>query len=222
MMRELTGGVDLFAAAKAATGGFGQMWANAEYWLSFEVAHFEPLLAKCPSPLRELGVAIALRFSDRVGGELTLAELEAAEQSLLPESEGPLRQALAGGLSALRRSVEARDRVPSLEAEGWKTYVPTAGLSMHALRAMGRAQIDVGGATEKGGRLEAEVGQVITATAVDERGRPIAPPEVENRLGAPLLFQDQPEGRRYLLLVPGEYLFRVPSKASGERKLTAV
>lgn len=221
VMRELTGGVDLFAAAKGAAGSLGQMWSNAEYWLSFELAHFEPLLSKCPSPLRELGVAIALRYSDRFGGELSLAELEAAEGSLLPECEGPLREGLAGGLATLRRAVEARDRVPSLEAEGWRLYAPTAGRSVHALRAMGKALIHVEGAVDRDGKLEGGVGQVLLTSATDDRGRPIAAPEIENRLGAPLLTRDDGERRQYLLLVPGEYVLRVPSKASGDRRLVA-
>jgi hypothetical protein len=222
VMRELLGGLDLAALMKAGEqGAFGKMLANAEYWLSFDVASFEALLSKCPSPLRELGVAIALRFSDRMGGELTLSDLGEAQKVLMAEAAEPLQKGLSEGFLALRRAVEARDRIPELEAQGYKTYAQTAGMSVTALRAMGKAIIEIEGQSESG-RVDVVVGQPLVVKALDERKRPIAPPEVESRLGAPLLYKDDEPTRTYVFLVPGEYLLRVPSKASGERKLTAI
>src|SRR5690348_4666860 len=99
------------------------MIANAEYWLSFDLAAFEPLLAKCPSPLREFGVAVALRFGDGVDGMLDANDLARAKETVL---EGELTDALRAGLTSafetLDRAVKTRDRLSEIEAAGFRRY----------------------------------------------------------------------------------------------------
>src|SRR5258708_2034603 len=91
LMLQLVGGVELSLAIlnrredASEITAFAQMLANAEYWLSFDMAAFEPLLSKSPSPLRELGVAIALRFGEGFDGGLSLEDLARAKEALSPK-----------------------------------------------------------------------------------------------------------------------------------------
>lgn len=226
-MPELVGGLELSAAHlhrredAGAIEAFTRMLANAEYWLSFELASFEPLLETCPSPLRELGVAITLRFNDRMDGELTRDDLSRARE-LLAGLSSDLASGVAEGLETLLRAVDARESRPRFEAEGFSIYNPTSALSVHSLRAMGKASISVFGRSATDKQLAVRVGEAIRLSAVDERNRPVKPPEIESRLGAPVLTRDEPEGARSVIfLVPGDYVLRVPGRAAGERKLRA-
>ncbi len=220
-MQELVGGLDL-SANGAASETLKKMLSNAEYWLSFDVANFETLLAKSPSPLRELGVAIALRFSERVNGELSSDDIRRARDELLEELTQEVRTGIAEGLGVLERAVSVRDRIPELEADGFVSYAPTSGLSVHALRAMGKSIITIEGRGDDA-KVSVEIGEPLALTATDERGRPLPPPEIDSRIGAPMLVKDDAEANRrsVVFLVPGEYVLRVPGRASGARKVVA-
>lgn len=228
--RELVGGVDLSVPALAKRPDakslelLSQMLSNAEYWLSFDVAAFEPLLAKSPTPLRELGVAVALRFGDVLDGSLTRADLGRARETLVPKLPSDLRPGVELGLTSLERAVEARDRVAELERDGFKRYVATQSLSVHALRAMGRSSITIAGHKDDEKKVEVRFGELLRLTSFDERGRPLSPPEVESHVEAPLWFRDEkePNQRTIFLVVPGEYFVRVPGRATGDRKLIAL
>lgn len=222
VMPGLVGGIDL-ASTLAASETLQKMMSNAEYWLSFDVASFEELLAKSPSPLRELGVAVALRFSERINGELSTEDLSRAKQELLEELTAELRAGISEGLAALERAVAARDQVPALEADGFKPYEAQSGLSVHALRAMGKSNIHIVGKDDAEKPVTATVGDRLELTATDERGRPLDVPEVESRVGAPIMFKDESEAKKrtVVFLVPGEYVLRVPGRASGARKIIA-
>lgn len=230
VMLQLVGGIELNhthlkGRPDANTlGAFAQMLANAEYWLSFDLAAFEPLLAKSPSPLRELGVAVTLRFGEGLGGELSLAELERAREILCTKLAEDLRAGVETGLRTLERAVRARELVSELEGTGFRRYQASQALSVHALRAMGRSSIRIDGVKDETKRPEVQIGEQLVLSAVDERGRPLPPPEVESPLDAPLYARDDKEAgkRTIVLLVPGEYGVRVPGRATGERKLIAI
>jgi hypothetical protein len=230
VMRELVAGVDLSTAAlskrtdAAQHSTFAQMLSNAEYWLSFDLAAFEPLLMKSPSPLRELGVAIALRFSEGIDGGLTLGDLGRARELLDPNLADDLKRGVTAGLEALERVVKARESIPALEEAGFKRYAATPSLSVHALRAMGKSNIAIAGHADDEKRVEVRIGEQIQLTATDERGRPLQAPEIESHLEAPLYARDEsePNKRTIFLLVPGEYFVRVPGRATGDRKLVAI
>ncbi|MEQ9496347.1 MAG: hypothetical protein RIT81_05800 [Deltaproteobacteria bacterium] len=221
MMQELVGGIDL-SATNAVNDTLKKMLSNAEYWLSFDVANFETLLAKSPSPLRELGVAIALRFSEKVNGELTSDDIRRARDELLEELTQEVRNGIDEGLGVLERAVRVRDRVPELERDGFRSYEATSGLSVHALRAMGKSIIEIEG-HDKSGKVTVNIGEILSLTATDERGRSLPPPEIDSRIGAPMLVKDEEDASRrsVVFLVPGEYVLRVPGRASGERKVLA-
>ncbi len=218
---QLVGGLDLSSAhlsRSPQTAAFARMMANAEYWLSFDLASFESLLVKTPSPLRELGVAILLRFSDGVDGELGIEDLQRAQEALQKELPSELWPAVLDGIQTLERAVRAKHGREQFAAAGFKPYALTTSLSVHALRAMGRAQIELSGVEEPALRIP--IGTILTTRALDERKKPLPPPEAESRIGAPLLVrEDSAEHRSFVFLVPGEYVLRVPGRAAGDRKL---
>jgi hypothetical protein len=224
---DLVGGVELSASAlerredATALTDFARMLANAEYWLSFDMANFEPLLEKSPSPLRELGVAVLLRFSDQMLGELTVADLETAKQVVVPSLTVDLKPGVEHGLDTLVRAVRTRDMLDKLRAEGFSEYSPK-GTSVHALRLSGGSSITIDGKVPTEKRPSVELGKPVRLQATDERGRAIDPPEVESRISAPLFFRDSNGERTVVFFVPGEYQLRVAGKATGDRKIVAV
>ena len=88
---------------------------------------------------------------------------------------------------------------------------------------MGRTIYQVFDVIDREARVHLEVGRPVLLTSSDERGRPLVAPDIESRLGAPLLTKDEAEGQRRtaIFLVPGEYLLRVPGRAAGDRKIVA-
>jgi hypothetical protein len=225
VLPDLVGGVELsIRSLEDRTDGgaeLARMLANAEYWLSFDVASFETLLAKSPSPLRELGVAISLRFSDRMLGELSLQEIEEARKSVVPALPDDLRSGIAHGLDTLERAVRTRDTLEELRSKGFLEYNGGKGTPAHALRIMGKSNIAIEGANEKEKRSHVELGKPVVVSATDERGRPLDPPEVESRISAPVMVKDGGGSRTIVFFVPGEYSLRVPGKATGDRKVLA-
>ncbi|MCC7381861.1 MAG: hypothetical protein IT384_08535 [Deltaproteobacteria bacterium] len=200
----------------AALGALIELLQNAEYWLSFELSSFEPLLSRCPSPLRELGVGIELRFGEGVDGHLSSEDLSEARRQLLPSLPADLGRAIGSGIEALEHAVAARDRLPDLEALGFASYQPASGLSVHGLRAGGRATILGDGEALRGDAV-LPIGKPVVLTATDDRDKPLAPPEVENDLSPPLLAKNGAEDgeREVVFLVPGRYRLRVPGRAEG-------
>lgn len=222
---ELAGGLSLSVetlrrrddAEKMET--FIQMLANAEYWLSFDMHTFEPILSSAPSPLRELGVAAALKFSEQVDGRLSIADLETTERFVLRRIAPDLRPGVTEALTRLKAIVETRDQQDALVADGYEVYDHEPALSVHALRAMGRAAIIVDGDADRPNAIEAEVGQPVRLSSVDEKGRPLDPPEIETDTGAPLLVRAIDGARDVIFMVPGAYRIRVPGRASGDKKV---
>lgn len=229
MLPQLVGGLELSFTTLSrrddakAIGHFTQMLANAEYWLSFDMAAFEPILAKCPSPLRELGVAVALRFGEGLDGELSLQDLERARELLDAKVSPDLRAGIAEGLKTLERAVRAREKIPALEAAGFKRHPMTQSLSVNALRAMGRSVITIAGHRDDERPVEVPIGEEIVLSAADERGRSLPPPEIESHLDAPVYVRDDKAANRRIIFlwVPGEYFVRVAGRAAGDRKLIA-
>jgi hypothetical protein len=227
-MPQLVGGVELSSAVltkreDSSVNAIAQMLANAEYWLSFDLAAFEPILAKSPSPLRELGVAIALRFSEGLDGGLSLDDLARARETLAARLAEDLKKGIEEGLSTLERAVRARESISELESEGFRRYQVTQARTVQAIRAMGRSNVHVEGHPDGDKKVDVRVGDKIVLRATDEKGRPLPPPEVESHLDAPLFAKDDKDAnaRTIVLLVPGEYLVRVPGRATGDRKLIA-
>ena len=222
---ELAGGVRLSAEAiRSRSDGhrmetFVQMLENAEYWLSFDLHAFEPVLTTAPSPLRELGVAVALKFNDRPDGLLGTEDVNAAQQFLLRRIAPDLRPGVTEALQRLSAIVELRDRKEALFEDGYLEYAPEPALSVHALRAMGRATILVDGAEDDAKVLALNVGQPVHLSAIDEKQRPLDPPEIETDTGAPLWIRPRDDGRDVLFLVPGAYRLRVRGRASGDKKV---
>lgn len=223
----LVEGAELSAGALAqrpdaqALADFAKMMANAEYWLSFDLASFEPLLARCPSPLRELGVAVLLRFSEDVGGALELQDILRAREGLQATLPMDLWPGVEAGLDTLARAVKARDAQIGWTTDGFVPHMKDGGMNLHTLRAMGSARIAVAGADDKDKLPHVPVGAPVEVHAADERGRPLDPPEVESLLGAEVLVRDADKRREVVFLIPGEYHLRVPTKATGDRKLVA-
>jgi hypothetical protein len=220
---DLVGGVDLTPKAlrdREGTGALADLLANAEYWLAFEVAHFEPLLATCPSPLRELGVGIALRYTEGIDGQLAMGDIEAARAHILPGLPEDVRHGIEAGLESLERAVRVRESLDELTAQGFEPHTHAHGISLAGLRAAGRATIAADGkALEKEAVLA--IGVPIELSSTDDRGKATAPPDVENDLGAPLLSKSEDHSRTIVLLVPGKYRLRVPGKAEGVRTILA-
>lgn len=227
---QLLAGLDLSSAHLATlppTPGLDRlqrMIANAEYWLSFDASNLDPLLQSCPTPLRELGVAIALRFGEQFGGRITHNDLSAARAELLEALPPAIRTSILAGLEILERSIRARDGRPDLEARGFRPYVATRSLSVHALRAGGKAIITIEGVDDNAIGVDVPLGQEIKLTARGERGQALAAPEVESPIAnAGVLVFDPPgeSGRRIVFTVPGQYRLRVPGRATGDRKIIA-
>lgn len=229
VMKDLAGNVELSVVALSKRTDIAQvqqikeMLANAEYWLSFDMASFEPLLARTPSPLRELGVAIALRFGDGIDGALQIGDIARGKDMLLPKVPEDMKSGIERAMGTLEHAVAAREKLAVLEEAGFRRYTAGQSLSVHALRAMGKSQINIAGYPDDEKRVEVKLGEEIVLSAVDEKGRPLPVPEIESNLDAPLLSKDDaPNNRRTIVLyVPGEYLVRVPGRATGDRKLIA-
>jgi hypothetical protein len=228
ILNDLVGGIELSASAiekredATALGDFARMLANAEYWLSFDMANFEPLLEKSPSPLRELGVAVLLRFSEQMLGELTVEDLEQAKKVVIPLLAVDLAPGVEHGLDTLVRAVKTRDGIEALKAEGFIEHSGGKGTSVHALRAFGSGNILIDGNTPAEKRPAVELGKPVKLKATDERGRALDPPDIESRISAPVFIKDTDGERTAIFFVPGEYHLRVPGKASGDRKIVAV
>jgi hypothetical protein len=227
---ELVGGLDLSSeslrgrADKETLTPLLELLANAEYWLSFDVGTFEPLLTKTPSPLRELGVGIALRFGENVEGRLSSSDLDSARTGLVERLPDDLKQALSLGLEVLERAVSARDGGSALERDGFAPYSPKKNLSVHALMAGGKGEIRADGQVlRKGQRLRVEIGRPVQLAGFDDRGQPAAAPEIETRTEGSVLARDGKEAnlRDVVLLVPGAYRVRVPGKLEGDGFLLA-
>jgi hypothetical protein len=225
---ELLGGVSLGAAALKSRSDAGKlaafidMVANAEYWLSFDLSSFEPLLERSPSPFRELAVGIALRFGEGVDGSISLADVERAKTVLEGEVASDLKAGVQRGLDTLERAVRARDDLEEFVAEGFEPHAPSTALSVHALMAAGRAKIVVKGADAgSAGNFQAEVGRVLELSASDDRGKTLEPPEIESELGAPVWAKKSDTVRTVVLVVPGRYRLRVPGRSEGTKALIA-
>jgi hypothetical protein len=118
--------------------------------------------------------------------------------------------------------VKTRDALEKLKAEGFAEYSGGKGTSVHALRAAGMSNILIDGKTPSEKRPAVELGKPISLKATDERGRALDPPDIESRISAPVLVRDTNGERIAVFFVPGEYHLRVPTKASGDRKIVAV
>ncbi len=226
-MLELTNGLDLSAGALRARadahkmGVFLQMLDNAEYWLSFDLHSFEPALATAPSPLRELGVAVALKFGEGLDGRLTTVDLKSA-QSYLPRRIAPdLRPGVLDALVRLQTMVDVRDRRDDLIADGFSPYRPEPALSVHALRVMGAATILIDGQRDPAPTVKLPVGVPVSLSAVDDKNRPLGPPEIESDTHAPLLIRPHADAREVVFMVPGGYRLRVRGRAAGDKKVIA-
>lgn len=220
---ELVRGVDLSSKALRARGltALAEVLTNGEYWLSFELSRFEPLLACAPSPLRELGVGVVLRFGEGVDGRLEARDLERARELLLPGLPSDLAGAIEAALGTLGRALSARERLEAHEREGFARYTASSALSVHGLRAGGRAQI-IAGDRFLARDAELALGEVHALSAADERGRALSAPEVESETGAPIWARaPEKETRAVLLVVPGRYRLRVPGRAEAQLSILA-
>lgn len=200
-----------------------QMLSNAEYWLSFDVASFEPLLTMCPSPLRELGVAVSLRYCERIDGHLGVEALQRAKEELLEALTEDLKEGVQAGLTTLERAVRTRERSEEYRKQGFQRYNKNQGLSVHALRAAGRSVIEIQGVGTKEQPARIQLGEPLLIKSTDDRGRPLAAAEVESRIAAPVLIKEEqePGHRTIIFTIPGEYRLRVPGRATGDRKVVA-
>ncbi len=225
VLAELVGSIDLKPSVLSARpdvaeiGEFIKMLVNAEYWIGFDLASFEPMLTRCPSPLRELGVGILLKYCEQVDGTLGTEDLQRATEHLQDYLPEDLWAGVQAGISSLTRAVQARDQSEALLQEGFETSQQEAGFGAHALRAMGSAHITIQGIDDKERRPQLQVGVPIVLSATDERERDLAPPEIASKLAAEVLTKDNRHQRTVIFLIPGEYQVRVSTKASGARKL---
>lgn len=230
MLHDLLGGVDLSSEAlrtRDDAEGLAPLIGlldNAEYWLSFELAPFEPLLAYTPSPLRELAVGLTLRFGESIDGRLHEDEIHGFSASILgalpADVAGPLEQ----GIESLRRAVAARERTEEILSSGFAEYRPPQALSVHALLAKSKALLRVDGKPlSKKSPIEVEIGRPVVISAADESGKALESPTVESELNAPVLARrDDPAGTRTVLFqIPGRYRVRVPGRLEGDGVLLA-
>ena len=219
--------VDLSAKALASRPDAGelmaliQMMENADYWLSFEVADFEPLLTLSPAPLRALGVAIALRYAEEIEGKLMQSDLTRVREDILRDLPEDLAAGMSAAVDILERAVTVRDRVPELEAAGFQRSEARVVLNANIIQAMGRADIRIEGQPDEALRVEAPIGQPLVVSATDERGRPIDPPIIESATQPPVWMRDEDQTRSIVLMVPGPYTLRVAFKAEGARRVVA-
>ena len=224
-MLELANGLDLSAGALRTRAdahkmvAFLQMLDNAAYWLSFDLHPFEPALLAAPSPLRELGVAVALRFGEGMDGRLTATDLRTAQSFLLRRIAPDLRPGVTEALARLRAMTEVRDRQADLIADGFEPYRPEPALSVHALRVMGAATILVDGQRATDPTATLPLGVPVALSATDDKGRSLDPPEIESDTDAPLLVRPHADGREVVFMVPGRYRLRVRERAAGDKKV---
>ncbi|MEO1233259.1 MAG: hypothetical protein AAFZ18_30615 [Myxococcota bacterium] len=203
---------------ESAARELSRLLDNARYWLAFDLAEFEPLLAFAPSPLREIGVGLLLAYGEDVGGRLAFEDLEHAQTGLrLPPDLAPAWQA---ALSALRRALEAREQLPHRLAEGYREVRASGGVSAFALRAAGTGAVEVEG-HRAGSDVNVAVGQPFTVRASDAKGRPLPLPVPRSELGAPAWALDMGPERRVLLTIPGPYALEVPGPVLATRQLVA-
>lgn len=225
LLPELVGGIDLKPSVLSAgpdadeIGEFIKMLVNAEYWIGFDLASFEPMLTQCPSPLRELGVGILLKYCEHVDGALGSEDLQRAHDHLKDYLPQRLWVAVSAGIASLSRAVLARDNREAWLQDGFQPSQQEAGFGAHALRAMGSAHITIEGVEDEARRPQLQVGTPIVLSATDERGRELAPPETASKLAAEVLTKDERHTRTVVFVIPGEYQVSVPTKATGSRKL---
>lgn len=221
---ELVGGVELSSRAVRGLGStpLAELLTNAEYWLSFELATFESILARAPTPLRELGVGVVLRYGEGLDGRLTADDLRRARAELTTGLTPELAQAVERGLATLENAVGARTRIADLEGRGYARYTPATSLSVHGLRAGGTAHVLIDEHRAERDTV-LSLGHEHALQATDERGRPLAAPELESESGAPVWAQpaDKREIRSVVVVVPGRYRIRVPGRADAARTVLA-
>jgi hypothetical protein len=195
-----------------------QLLTTAAYWQGFGVARFEPLLVHAPPPLSALGIGVLLKFGEHPAGRLEPRELAAARTALahLPSD---LREPALAALDVLAQAVEARERLPEWERQGFRPTALPLGSPAHALRSSGGAQINIDGEA-LGPNARVPLGVPLTFTATDERGRPLPPPELQSATRAPVWTADGPP-RRAVFLIPGPYEAQVPGRAFGRRTVLA-
>ena len=227
---ELVGGVNLSVVALRAReeaadlAALIELFGNAEYWLSFDLAGFEPMLLRAPSPIRELGVGLDLRFGEAVDGRLCQADLEQFRRSLSDSTPDDVADGIARAADTLERMIDARDAMAARADEGYEVYNPQGALSVHAMRAHGSAHIHVEPVEQRDDAMTVKIGEPIQLSATSERGKALEPPGIESLLDAPVLVKSDPlkEDLRFaIFVVPGWYTLRVPGKLDGERKLLA-
>jgi len=213
---ELVLGADLSSRALKARGttALADVMTNGEYWLSFELSSFEPMLARAPSPLRELGVGLVLRYGEGMDGRLDEGDLAKARAELAQDLPPDLQGALAAGLAALESGLRAREAILVLEGGGFSRCAASTALSVNSLRAGGTANIHAADRLlVKDVELSLGVPHALRAT--DDRGRALSAPEIESETGAPIWAKpvDKNEARQIVLVVPGRYRLRVPGRA---------
>lgn len=214
-VRELCGSLDLEALER--DGPLATGLANVRYWLSYEQGSLQHLLMQTPSPLMELGTAVALQFSEDVTGEITQESIDLARTQWLPELDDGPRQLLEQALDVWSRTLLARAARSRWHHEGFKSTPASSGISLKDLEAIGHADIHVELEGE-GSRRMASLNQVVTARAYDSKGRPLPKIDVEHPMAAEVLIREHAEsgGRDFVFWIPGAYRLRVPSRATGE------
>ncbi len=195
-----------------------QLLTTAAYWQGFGVARFEPLLVHAPPPLGSLGIGALLRFGEHPAGRLEPRDLAAAKTALA-DLPSDLREPALAALDLLGQAVEARERLPEWERQGFRPTALPLGSPAHALRASGEARIAIDGEAV-GPTARVPLGVVLTLTATDERGRPLPPPELQSATRAPVWTVEGPP-RRAVFLIPGPYEAQVPGRAFGRRTVLA-
>ena len=224
---ELLGGLTLTRQSleqrneEGAVSNLLELISNAEYWLSYETDNFDPNLMYCPSPLRELGVGITLRFGHSLEGLLTLEDIESCREELMSTLPTDLHEGFQSGLDTLTRVVTVRSQIPTFVDKGYRRYEESKKLSIHALRASGRATIKLNGKHVTSQQSTFLLGEPIQISAVDASNRSIDLPEISNRSGSPIFSKDAFDGewRECIFTVPGLYRVSVPSRAEGGHKL---
>jgi hypothetical protein len=104
---------------------------------------------------------------------------------------------------------------------GYNEYEESQTLSVHALRASGRATIKLDGRMVKTSTSSISIGQAVKLAALDENARAISLPEIGNRSKTPIYVRDaaDQEYRECIFVVPGLYRVSVPSRPEGGHKL---
>lgn len=224
---ELVNGLDLSRSAllkiedQSNVATLVEILTNAEYWLSYEPESFDHELMLCPSPLRELGIGIALRFGHSLNGDLTEQDIEQCRQLLSPELSNEMADGVERALQTLKRVVEIRQVSDTYRDQGYQLYEESKTLSVHALRASGRATIKLDGRMVSSSNTPIMIGQAVKIAALDEKGRPLSLPEIFNSNKAPIYYRDSPEQdyRECIFAVPGMYRVSVPTRPEGGHKL---